>query len=419
MSSQRRPGPPGPTGERWVGNLAAYEADRLGFLVATREEHGDLVGFDGRTALVHGPELVSTVLRDRTRSFEIDENFLQQRLSFAAADEVFRSRSLLNPGLRPAALLGVAPHVGQLARERLSGRAVAGAEPDPVPVLEGVISAAVARHFFGDEGAPLPGLTGRLLDALAQVIGNPWALPASFPTPTRHRIRRRHLELRCEVVTRLRSRVRRPGDYDDLAMHVVAARSTTGEHPLPLDRVADLLIGSLLAAQRVPAAAAAWMLMLVADHPEWQARARDDESAARAVVLEALRLYPPTWVIMRRATRSVRLGGFDFEPGHHFLISPFVLHRDPRVFEAPDVFQPERWTSQQPPPEAYVPFGAGRHRCPGVNLATVTLVALLRAVVELGNVTRAGDVTPDARTTLLPRGLRIRVCAAVPGALAG
>ncbi len=401
-----------------MGNLAAYETDRLGFLLATREEHGDLVGFDGRTALVHGPALVSAVLRDRDGSFEIDENFLQQRLSIAAVDEVFRSRSLLNPGLRPAALLGVAPHVVQLAHEQLSGRAAAGVAFDPVPVFERVISAAVARHFFGDEGAGLPELTGRLLDALAQVIGNPWALPASFPTPTRRRIRRRHLELRGEVVSRLEARSRRPERYADLAARVVTARAAAHEARLPHDRVADLLIGSLLAAQRVPAAAAAWMSMLVADHPEWQTRARDDETVARAVVLEALRLYPPRWVIMRRATRNVRLGGFAFAPGHHFLISPYVVHRDPRVFEEPATFRPQRWMSQQSSPEGYVPFGAGRHRCPGSNLATVTLVALLRSIVRLGDVTRAGDVTPDARTTLLPSGLQLRVCAAVPGFLA-
>jgi len=61
-------------------------------------------------------------------------------------------------------------------------------------------------------------------------------------------------------------------------------------------------------------------------------------------------------------------------------------------------------------PRSYLPFGAGRHRCPGVNLATSALTGVLRAVVELGVVERAPEpVLADARTTLLPRGLRIGV----------
>ena len=161
----------------------------------------------------------------------------------------------------------------------------------------------------------------------------------------------------------------------------------------------------------MPAAGAGWLLMLVAERPEWQARAAQDEGVARAVVAEALRLYPPTWIIMRAATRPVELGGYRFGAGHQFLISPYVLHRDARVFPDPGEFRPERWLGPgRAVPPGYLPFGLGRHRCPGVNLATVALTAVLRALVELGQVELASaTVTADARTTLLPRGLRVRI----------
>ena len=124
------------------------QADRLGFLVRTREEHGDLVAFDSRTAIVHGPALVAEVLKDREGAFEIRENFLQERLSVAAAEDVFSSRALLNPGLRPAAVVGMGTAVMELAHRRLSSRAAAGVDFDPLPVLEDVISSAVALHFL-------------------------------------------------------------------------------------------------------------------------------------------------------------------------------------------------------------------------------------------------------------------------------
>ena len=405
MADRRPTGPPGPAGERWVGNLAAYEKDRLGFLLRTRDEFGGLVAFDRRTAIVHDPELVAQVLKDRDGRFEISENFLQQRLSSAAVDDIFRTRSLLNPGLRPSAVEGVAAQVGELVRHRFAARVAAGDEFDPLPALEEVISSAVAAHFFGTGGRDLPGPTGDLLDALAGVIGNPWALPAAFPTPTRRRIHRRHLVLRNRVVDLLRVREAAPALHDDLATQILAGRPA-GE---PLTRVADLLIGSLLAAQRVPAAGASWLLMLVADRAEWQERAAEDERSARAVVAEALRLYPPTWIIMRAATRPVELGGYRFGAGHQFLISPYVLHRDPRVFPDPEKFRPERWLGpDRAVPSGYLPFGLGRHRCPGVNLATIALTAVLRTLVGLGQVELASaKVTADARTTLLPRGLRV------------
>ena len=204
----------------------------------------------------------------------------------------------------------------------------------------------------------------------------------------------------------MRVREAAPALHDDLATQVLACRPA-GE---PLTRVADLLIGSLLAAQRVPAAGAGWLLMLVADRVEWQQRAAQEERSARAVVAEALRLYPPTWIIMRAATRPVELGGYRFEAGHQFLVSPYVLHRDPRLFPDPEDFRPERWLGPgRGVPTGYLPFGLGRHRCPGVNLATIALTAVLRALVGLGQVELAsGRVTADARTTLLPRGLRVR-----------
>ena len=407
MADRTPAGPPGPAGERWVGNLAAYETDRLGFLLSSREEFGDLVAFDRRTAIVHDPGLVAEVLKDRDGRFEISENFLQQRLSTAAVDDIFRTRSLLNPGLRPSAVGGVASQVGELVRHRFAARAAAGDDFDPLPALEDVISSAVATHFFGADGRDLPGPTADLLDALARVIGNPWALPAGVPTPTRRRIRRRHLALRSRVVDLLRVRDAEPARHDDLATQVLAGRPAG----VPLTRIADLLIGSLLAAQRVPAAGAGWLLMLVADRPEWQERAASDERAARAVVAEALRLYPPTWIIMRAATRPVELGGFPFGAGHQFLISSLRAAPGPAGLRGSRGVPPRamaRPRSGGPP--GYLPFGLGRHRCPGVNLATIALTAVLRALVELGQVELASaTVTADARTTLLPRGLRVRI----------
>ena len=125
-----------------------------------------------------------------------------------------------------------------------------------------------------------------------------------------------------------------------------------------------------------------------------------------AVVLETLRLYPATWLISRTALVDVELAGLDFPAGHHFLVSPYVVHRDEREFPDAESFRPERWLGPGRPSGTFLAFGHGRHACPGNNLAVMTLVTLLQTVTRAGVFARGpGPVRPDPRTTLLPRGL--------------
>ncbi len=170
------PSLPGPRGRRLVGNLQDYEEDRLGFLLAARERYGGLVAFDRRTTIVNDGALARELLQDRDRRLTIRENFLQERLTVEALDDVVRVRRLLNPGLRRTAVAAAAPGVAALVDETL-GSCGAGLV-DPVPFLERVTSRAVAAYYFGAEGDVLPEPLGRLLDALAAGDRQPVRAPA-------------------------------------------------------------------------------------------------------------------------------------------------------------------------------------------------------------------------------------------------
>jgi len=411
----KRLGPPGPRGSWGSGNLAAYEADRLGFLLKARDQFGGAVRFGPRTTILTAPAAVASVLR-RSEHFAIPENFLQRRLSLAEQDEVGDLRTALSPGLRPS-VLGQVPAVVDRHLTPTLDRLGAGWF-DPLPVLESVISSAVAELYFGPDGAPLPVLLAQLLDELSRVIGNPFALPERWRSPVRRRIAAQHQLLHSEVTLLLAARLDAPGAFDDLASGVVARAGD--RYPLP--RVADMVIGSLLASQRVPAAAASWLLMALADHPELQdeitvqtrslspaqrSAPRNETVVAARVVLEVLRLFPPTWLLVRTATRPVEVGGYSFPAGHHFMISPYVQHRDPAAFPDPTTFRPDRWI--QPPRDLgqFLPFGTGVHVCPGRHLATRILVAIAESLTTRHRIVRTTEhVTPNPRTTLLPDGLR-------------
>lgn len=394
----------------------------MGFLLEASQVYGGIVSFDKRTTIVNDPHLVRQVLSAHD-DFVIQQDFLQQPIRRDQLDALTSRRHAINPGLRPNAVAPLGADVFRRTRLRLAeARRLAPSGFDPLPHLELVISTAVAQHFFGeDEGHAVPRMSGSLLDALSHVIGNPFALPASWPSPARRRVRLRHRELRAVVVELVERRLRRPGGYDDMASSVtgrldVATHGSTG--------IADAIIGALLAAQRVPAASASWMLALVADHPDVQDRVRRefrdgpseagtacrqvDRPYARAVVLEAMRLYPATWILNRTAAREVTVGGYDFPAGHHFLMSPYVTHRDPAYFESPEEFRPDRWLGPHQAPIAYLPFGRGTHGCPGSSLATVVLLGVLAGATSEWQVGRTRHpVVPDPRTTLVPRGLEL------------
>ncbi|WP_134740167.1 cytochrome P450 [Nocardioides sp. 503] len=364
--------------------------------------------------------LARVVLTDRR--FGVREDFLQRRLPAAVAEGVIASRRHLNPGLRPSAVAPLRTVVSALTRRELLGGLAPGRSLpfDPLPALERVTSRAMARHTFGPGADAVAGSASDLLEALSAMIGNPFALPANRVTPARRRILRHYEHTMGLVRALLRSRMEDPDAFPDHAAQVAR-----GFDAARLEECAHMLVGALLAADRVPGAAAAWMLLCLSDHAP-QAERLEPEAAlfaqhledgqapplssyprAVAFVREVLRLHPPTWLITRTATGPVGLGGYEFSAGHTFMLSPYALQRDERVLDDASRFRPERWATSAPP-GFFLPFGQGLHRCPGQHFALSLLVSILLTVVHEVRVSRApGTVTADPRTTLLPVGLAV------------
>jgi len=415
--------PPGPSGRFLAGNLQDYEEDRLGFLLDCRRDYGDLVSFDRRTTIVNHPDLAREVLVDSSGAFAIRQNFLLEDIPETELDAWLGVRRLMSPGLRRPVAEGFAPVIAQIVDDALAdslGQRIAA-----TTLLEQVTSRSIARYCFGADDRDIPEAAGRLLDALAQVVGNPFALPATLPSPARFRIRRRLRELRFVLEPLVRARVAHPDAFSDYAATALARRDEAiGQSA---DRVLNVLIGTMLAGHRVPAAAMGWTLMLARnDASTWAALQLEAEvfqgcvtdgtfrlaafPAARAAIKESLRLYPATWLISRQARVAVEVGSYQFSAGHHFLISPYVIHRDPNVFEDSEAFLPQRWEDGSAEMDRhYLPFGAGSRACPGSHLALTVMATALLTAARWDLRLHDADVHPNPRTTLLPAGLVLEV----------
>ncbi|MDF2627784.1 MAG: cytochrome, partial [Symbiobacteriaceae bacterium] len=125
------------------------------------------------------------------------------------------------------------------------------------------------------------------------------------------------------------------------------------------------------------------------------------------VINESMRLYPPAWIMSRKATAPVTVGGYDFPAGTEFLFSQWVMHRSERWFDDPLAFRPERWLdglARRLPTFAYFPFGGGPRMCIGKGFALMEAQLILAAIAQRYrfDLQPGQPVTCDASITLRP-----------------
>ncbi|PYS12325.1 MAG: cytochrome P450, partial [Acidobacteria bacterium] len=131
------------------------------------------------------------------------------------------------------------------------------------------------------------------------------------------------------------------------------------------------------------------------------------------VITEAIRLYPPAWILGRRALKDYKLGPYIVPAGAIVIMSPYVMHHDPRYFPDPFRFDPDRWTPEaraSRPQFSYFPFGGGPRRCIGEGFALMESIMVLATLARKWSLRRAVDqpIALQPLITLRPKhGMRM------------
>lgn len=217
-----------------------------------------------------------------------------------------------------------------------------------------------------------------------------------------------------DIVSRARKQNRLGSN---LLSMLLAARDDAGKG-FGDQELRDHLMTFFLAGHETTALALTYTFALLSKHPDVEQRLRAEISAvlgdrspaasdlsrlpyARAVILEAMRLYPPAWAIGREALEDLTVAGYHIPKGSQLWMMQWVNHRDPRYFPEPTRFNPDRWLAgleRSLPKFAYYPFGGGHRICIGNHFAMMeailTLVTLVRRV-------RIRLVNPDEPIQLL------------------
>ena len=411
---------------------------------ARRAPYAGLLKAAGRTELVvSDPGLAREVLVTQGRSF--GKGYALRQTRFLLGDGLLtadrelhrRQRPVVQPAFSRTRIASYAQDMVAAAQEHMAAWRP-GQVVDMAAEMQRLTLAAVGTTLLGTRtGAQAASRVGPALATalraweVALLPGMAWVRESRLPGAVRTRAAIAELD---DLVRTVVGDARRRGGGDD----VVSALLGSQADPTAADdtQVRDEVMTLLLAGHETTANALTWTLHLLSDAPHVAARLRRSLDAlgrtpayedlpalpyAYAVVAEAMRLYPPAWILEREALEDVEVGGIRVPRGGSVVMCTWVLHRDPRSWVAPLAFRPERWLDEQgafdeaapgQPRGAWQPFGGGTRRCIGESFAWTEAVLLLCVLLGAYAPVREPDqrVATRAAVTLRPAyGMRMRL----------
>jgi cytochrome P450 len=360
-----------------------FHRDPVRFLDQTFPAPGDAAWLPSRQLCLADAAASKAVLANADDLYEDHSDFFHTRRGLfgprAAQERIARSsRELLRAYLAahadglPAAVQGLAPaSEWPDAGNRLVYRHLAGAliAPDSPPRLRRTVDAIVERSVLA--GAR------RRRSVLSRALFRFRALR----------------ELARAIELRRAAKSQEPIDLLD----VVAGAA---DPAVPAAELAEIFGSFVFAIAGSVGFALGWSVYLLGTHPDDGAEA--DPAWPAWVAREALRLWPVAWMLARRPARDHQVAGVAVTAADHVVACPYAIHRNPRYWQDPASFRPERWATVSDH-EAYIPFGWGPHRCVAAALSLQLVEDILRVLIERFQITlTAHDSRPFAGPALAP-----------------
>ena len=408
--------PPGPKGFPLIGDMLAFYREPHTFLLNLAREYGDIAHFrigPLNAFLINHHDYIQDVLVNNYQNFA--KGRILQRLKFLGGEGLIttsdhhyhrRQRRLIQPAFhrqRIAAYGAVMMEYGARIRERWQD----GATLDIAQEMMRLTLAIVGKTLFDAD-----------IESEAKEIGEAWTIimekapmllvPFSelldrFPLPSNRRFRKAKDRL-DETIYRMINERRASGvDRSDLLSMLLQARDEEGDGGGMNDEQArDEALTILLAGHETMATSLTWTWYLLSQYPEAEAKLHAELDTVlagklpsindvahlrytRMVFAEALRLYPPVWLMGRQALNDYKIDSYVIPVNSLVFISQYVTHHDPRYYPDPFRFDPERWTPEAEdalPRFAYFPFSGGPRQCIGEQFAWTEGVLLIATLAQ-------------------------------------
>ncbi len=420
--------------------LPAFRAIRrnpLGYLNDVWKRFGDVVQFpipSPPSYFIGHPDAVKRVLVDRPRDYN-KATIQYSALSLVTGNGLLTAddppwkehRLMLQPAFHPRQLEPLVGQVEQGAARLIAewSNVEAGGQVDiERSMLRAALETVGHALFSEDLSGDAAELTDATLDALEVVVARarvPISPPSWMPTPANRRLKKANAILDAAVARLIAARKQGSASATpDVLDLLIAARDSTGA-PLSDHEIRDEIVTFIVAGHETVAAALTWCWALLAAHPNIQRelQVEVDEVVGekqlnlndlaqlpftRACVDEALRLYPPAWLITRKALVDDELAGAKIPAGALVIMSPWIVHRHPDFWIDPDAFVPQRFLDGTVTRHAFIPFGNGLRLCIGRDFAYAEAVALVARIASRFTLSyAAGASIPDANPSVTMR----------------
>jgi cytochrome P450 len=411
-----RPGtPPGPKLSR-LASLTTYRfrRDPLTFMTNLARTYGDLASYRSageQIYFVNDPQAIKDILVTHHRNFtksrglERTKPVLGNGLLTSEGDVHRRQRRLIQPAFHRERIDSYARTM-VAAADRMRRAWSEGAAFDVSQEMTRLTLVIAGRTLFDMDVESQAADVGR---ALTEVIESFWLtmlpfadLLARLPAGPLRRARNARERLDAMIYRMIAERRSNLHDSGDLLSMLILAADEEGGGTMSDKQVRDEAMTIFAAGHETTANALTWTWYLLSQSPEASARVHEEIDRAlggrlptvadipalpfvERVVTEAMRLYPPAWLIGRRAIEAYPIGGYLAPPRAIFIMSQWVMHRDPRFFADPERFHPDRWTTEfksSLPRFAYFPFGGGPRQCIGESFAWMELVLVVATIAQ-------------------------------------
>ncbi len=410
------------------GSLRALMRDPLSFFLTITRQYGDVVRYRPAPEpayLVNHPDYIRHILQSNHHNYS-KATYINNMFKLAIADGLLVSegdtwlqqRRLMQPAFhnqRIAKLDAVIANECLVMLERWQAKARSNEPINIAREMATLTLSITAKVLFGVELGERAGSVGQAVNMAADLLEKP-------RNPRFHNALQ---EVEQVVYAIIAERRKSNEDSDDLLSIMLEARDEETGQGMDDLQLRNQVITLLLAGYETTANALTWTWFLLAQHPgEVQKLQAEVESAlagrptprfedlphllyARMVFEEGMRIYPPAWILGRKALADDIVGDFRIPANTVVAISPYTMHRHPDFWESPEIFDPERFTPERSNGRhrfAYLPFGGGPRQCIGNNLAMAEAQIIIPMVVRRFNLELLPDqpIKPDPLFILRP-----------------
>ncbi|MCU0513086.1 MAG: cytochrome P450 [Anaerolineae bacterium] len=412
---QTPPGPPAITTIFQVLKLLHTMKDNpLHQLMALWHQHGRTFQFEvmgDRQLWTSDPALVRDILITHADHFEKDSGYTDEKRGLARfmgrglltsnGDFWKRQRKLVAPALHARRIAAYAGTMIDYTRQQMATWHD-GAHLDISREMNTLTMRIVARTLFNTDVRAEVEMVHRAMQGIQDWAVNVQLspLPTWLPTPMELRARRAAADLDAFVYGIITEWRKTRQDRGDLLSMLLLAEDDDGRG-MSDKQARDEIVTLFLAGHETTANTLNWTWMLLAQHPQVEARLHAELDSVlqgrpptladlkqlpytEMVIKESMRLYPPAYSFSRVARQDITAGGWSIPQGLVVNVFTYAMHRDPALWEAADEFRPERWS--QPETEQhryqYVPFGGGARVCIGNLFAMMEAQLILASIAQ-------------------------------------